>query len=123
MKDTISRTVTVDGVTLEVRQCGHCKAFPSDDEIREALKWRSNTQPFCAICAKKVSYIHTYVSHQPEDGNEFSWKSYGDWEPVIRIGISQSTDPTFRLMNIWVHTACFRKAVPNLERFNKPHGD
>lgn len=110
---------TVDGQTLEVRQCGHCKAVPTDDEIREAMKWRADTQPICAICTKKVSYIHTYVSHQPEEGDRFSWKSYGDWEPVVRISVSQSTDPKLRQMNIWVHTTCFRKAVPNLDKFNE----
>jgi len=121
MENTIPRTV--DGLTLEIRQCGHCKAIPSDDEIRAAMKWRHQIQPVCAICAKALSYIHKYVTHQPEDGDAFAWKSYGDWEPAMKISSSESTDPKLHYLKIWVHVACFRNAVPNLDKFNKTHGD
>lgn len=114
---------TVDGLTLEVVQCHHCKALPSDDEIRAALKWRHNIQPICAICTKQVSYVHKYVSHQPGNKDDFEWRSYGEWEPAMKINGSQSSDPNLQFVNIWVHVACFRRAVPNLDKFNKPHGD
>lgn len=121
METTIPRTI--DGLTLEVRQCGHCKAIPSDDEIRAAMNWRAHIQPVCAICAKEVSYVHKYVSHQPDGGEAFAWRSYGDWEPAMQLHGSQSSDPQLLYVNIWVHVACFRKAVPNLDTFNKPRGD
>lgn len=121
MGDTIPRTV--DGLTLEVQQCRHCKAVPTDDEIRAAVKWRAHIQPVCAICTKEISYIHKYVSHQPGDNDSFEWRSYGDWEPAIKINGSQSTGPTLPYLNIWVHVTCFRNVVPNLDKFNKPYGE
>lgn len=111
---------TIDGITLEIQRCNHCKATPTDEEVRQAMRWRHEVQPVCAICSKSIAYVHKYVSHQPEEGEAFAWKSYGDWEPAIRVSGQQSTDPKLAYLNLWAHTACLRAAIPNLDALNKP---
>jgi len=86
-------TRTICGVKVTIEECAHCKASPSDVDIKRAVEkaqqMRECPQRSCAYCGKPVKALSYNVHH-----DQHGWVAWeNDIEPAISLFINPQNAP------------------------------
>ena len=108
----------IEGVSVEVLNCGHCKAIPSSDEIRAAIKTaqtlRECPQYCCIYCGESIKVISYDVQHTMD-----TWGAHEtEVEPSISLRMHHSKRREIGNLNL-LHVRCLKNALPYVNGLNE----
>lgn len=112
---------SAEGFPIEIGNCGHCGAFPTDADIEKALKEMGKFRVECAICKQKLKWVSAKIQHHLNNGRDHDWGAYGDLEPFFRIRtIVQSPQVQgFNEVEMEVHVSCLASVIPNFKKYTR----
>lgn len=122
MKNVADRVwVSAEGFSVQIQNCGHCGATPTDAEIEKALQGMDRCRFECAICREKMKWVNAKIGHIPRNGPEHDWSAWGDLEPYFHVLTNTScpTSETPQRINLKVHVSCLEKKIPNLKQYDQ----
>jgi hypothetical protein len=105
--------IQVDGVSVKVDDCSHCKQKPSDDEVRvtvqKAQKMRACPQYRCGYCGETVKATAYRIYH-----DESGWNAMElEIEPAVSLRVQpQNAHEVYEHNGL--HLRCVAKALPYL---------
>lgn len=120
MDDKAKEEITVEGVTVDIRTCGHCDRNPTREEIVASVKRaqanRACPQFHCAYCGKTVKATRYSMYHDSQ-----GWSAHEKTiEPSITINqIHTHEGPPIHHHN-GLHLECVSKSMPFLNGFTPP---
>lgn len=122
MKNVVDRVcVSAEGFKVEIKDCGHCGATPTDTEIEKALQDMDRCRFECAICNKKLKWVHAQIGNIPRNGPEHDWSAWGDVEPYFHIHTNTMSvvSGMVQRINLKVHVSCLEKTIPDLKQYDR----